>query len=89
MTLNMAVYAENKAKGNLTLQNVGPKQFQIIAKKFDPDTGKPLRSDIMNIERSGAEQALRGFEEALANVTKSIENVKQLLADMDAIDVQE
>lgn len=88
MTLNMSIYAENKAKGNLTLQNIGPKQFQLLTKKFDQDTGAQLQTEIVNIDREGAERALKAFEEAKAQQEKAIANVKQLLADMDAIDVK-
>ena len=76
--MDIGKYPALKLKGSVSLQRLGPQTFQMVVKKYDPDTGKEMVPEIvsMNAEWLTATRA---------QIQKDIEQRQQGIAGIDAV----
>jgi len=83
--MEMSVYAEKKEKETVQLQKLAKNFFQLIAKKYDPDTAVEVTPEILTFNFESIESQLKEIDEGILLLTKRRDNLLVLKADMEAI----
>lgn len=84
--MELARYAEAKAKGGINLQRLGLNTYQAIVTKYDEVTGAEKEPEIIPINKAGLDAAIKAQEDELANIQKQLESLQMLQADVTALD---
>mgnify|MGYP001617060061 CR=1 FL=1 len=84
--MDMMSYVDGKANGSVTLTKVGFQTYQLVARKFDPSTGKETFPELVTLNRQNVAEAQAAAATELANATKRAAGMAQLISDLDALD---
>mgnify|MGYP001605672607 CR=1 FL=1 len=84
--MDMMSYVDGKANGSVTLTKIGFQTYQLVARRFDPATAKETYPELVTLNRQNVAEAQKAAETELANATNRSAGVKQLIADLDALD---
>jgi hypothetical protein len=87
--VDLVSYIEGKEAKGVTLTKLGPETYQMIAKTFNPATGRETYPEVLTIKRQNILDAKAQAEKALEEANKRVIGTIQLLSDIDALDANE
>ncbi len=86
VSIDLRDYKERAAAGNITLQRLGPKTFQMIMAQYDPYRGEPLEPVVVALDIDSIDASIKQQEKVIADANAMLDNLNDLKAEMDAMD---
>lgn len=83
--MDMSAYKEKKQKKSVTLQKLAKDFYQLIAQRYDQDTGKESTPEIAQVNPASIDQAIQQADDEIAKIQARKEGLLELKADMAAL----
>lgn len=83
--MDMSAYKEKKQKKSVSLQKLAKNFYQIVAHKYDTDTGQETTPEIASINLQSIEQAIEQADAEIAKIQARKDGLLELKADLQAL----
>lgn len=84
--MDMAAYRKKKADGTASLQRLGKDYFQLVATRYNPDTGEEDVPEVANLNLAAVDRGIAEADAAIATITERKEGLLALKSEMEAAD---
>jgi hypothetical protein len=83
--MDMSAYKEKKAKKSVSVIKVAKDFYQVVAQKYDPDTGKESTPEIAQTNPKAVEDTIAQVDAQIAQLQDRKAGLLELKADMEAL----
>ena len=84
--MDMMAYVDGKASGAVRLMKIGFETYQLVARRYDLNTGAETFPEVLTLNRKNVQEAQDAAAKALDEAQKRVAGVAQLVKDLDALD---
>lgn len=84
--MDLLSYNKSKAGAAIDLTKIGPEQYLMVKKGFDPDTGVQGNSEVLQFTRKDLAANKEQYVKALADAQSRVDGLAALIVDLDELD---
>lgn len=84
--MDMSAYKERKNKKSVQVIRLAKDFYQVVAAKFDPDTGKETTPEIAQVQMKSIDDTLAQCDAEIAKIQARKEGLLELKADLEALE---